>query len=132
MTALLYLALALAPGEDPFPFAREEAELSVDIGVPELKAHVYRLASPDFLGRRGPGAARTARHLAAAFERLKLQPAFGTSYFQDIPWLVSDSERGKESFIGRNVGAMLPGSDPQLKDEWVVLSAHFDHLGKRG
>jgi hypothetical protein len=28
-----------------------------------------------------------------------------------------------------NVVAMLPGSDPQLKDQYVVLSAHLDHLG---
>ena len=28
-----------------------------------------------------------------------------------------------------NVVAMLPGSDPQLKNQYVVLSAHIDHLG---
>ena len=28
-----------------------------------------------------------------------------------------------------NVVAMLPGSDPRLKDEYIVLSAHLDHLG---
>ncbi|HEU4951912.1 MAG TPA: M20/M25/M40 family metallo-hydrolase [Holophagaceae bacterium] len=28
-----------------------------------------------------------------------------------------------------NVAGLLPGSDPQLKDEIVVLSAHEDHLG---
>jgi hypothetical protein len=28
-----------------------------------------------------------------------------------------------------NVIAVLPGSDPQLKGEYVVLSAHLDHLG---
>ena len=28
-----------------------------------------------------------------------------------------------------NVVAILPGSDPELKDEYVVLSAHLDHLG---
>ncbi|HEX8818243.1 MAG TPA: M28 family metallopeptidase [Terriglobales bacterium] len=28
-----------------------------------------------------------------------------------------------------NVIAKLPGSDPQLKNEYVVLSAHIDHLG---
>jgi hypothetical protein len=130
MTAFLALALALAPAQQPFPYAEAEAELSEDITVAELKAHVYRLASPEFLGRRGPGAARTARHLADAFERLKLQPAFGDSYFQPIPWLLGDDR--KKSFIGRNVGAVLPGSDPKLKDEWILLSAHFDHLGKQG
>jgi len=28
-----------------------------------------------------------------------------------------------------NIIARLPGSDPKLKDEYVVLSAHIDHLG---
>jgi hypothetical protein len=31
---------------------------------------------------------------------------------------------------GRNVLALLPGSDPALEDEIVVIGAHFDHLGK--
>jgi hypothetical protein len=28
-----------------------------------------------------------------------------------------------------NVAAVLPGSDPNLKDEYVVIGAHYDHLG---
>ncbi len=28
-----------------------------------------------------------------------------------------------------NLAGVLPGSDPQLKDEFVVISAHLDHLG---
>jgi hypothetical protein len=28
-----------------------------------------------------------------------------------------------------NVIAVIPGSDPMLRDEFVVLSAHFDHVG---
>src|SRR5690348_6452087 len=110
-----------------------ETELSPDIHVNELKAHVYRLASPEFLGRRGPGAARASRHIATAFERLKLLPLFDdNSYFQPIPSLTIDKDTGKEGFIGRNVGAVLPGSDPKLKDEWIIIAAHFDHLGKEG
>lgn len=30
----------------------------------------------------------------------------------------------------RNVIAVLPGSDPKLKKQYLVLSAHIDHLGK--
>ncbi len=112
--------------------AQAEAELSVAITVAELKAHVYRLASPEFLGRRGAGAARTCRHLAAAFQRLHLQPAFGESYYQPIPSLLADEEQRLHSFLGRNVGALVPGTDPQLKEEWILLSAHFDHLGQDG
>jgi Zn-dependent M28 family amino/carboxypeptidase len=29
----------------------------------------------------------------------------------------------------RNVVGLRPGSDPQLKDEYVIVSAHLDHLG---
>ncbi|MCX6224193.1 MAG: M28 family peptidase, partial [Bacteroidia bacterium] len=29
----------------------------------------------------------------------------------------------------RNVIAQIPGSDPQLKDEYIVICAHHDHLG---
>ncbi len=32
----------------------------------------------------------------------------------------------------RNVVGILPGIDDSLKHEYVVLSAHYDHLGKRG
>lgn len=128
MTALLACALVLG---DADPFAAE-AELSEDITAAELRAHVHRLASPEFLGRRGPGAARTSRHLADAFARLKLRPLFAGSYFQPVPSALADEDSPKADFIGRNVGAVLPGTDPRLKDEWVLLSAHYDHLGKSG
>src|SRR3954451_17492542 len=132
MTGPFLLALALAA--DPFPYAAAEAELSEAITAAELhaaevsagtelQAHVYRLASPEFQGRRGPGAARAAQHIADTFKRTGLAPAFGESYFQDIPWLLTNTA-GRPAFVGRNVACVLPGSDPVLKDEWVVLSAH--------
>lgn len=31
--------------------------------------------------------------------------------------------------VVRNVVGALEGSDPNLKDEWVVIGAHYDHLG---
>lgn len=30
----------------------------------------------------------------------------------------------------RNVVALLPGTDPELRDEYVVIGAHLDHLGR--
>ncbi len=32
----------------------------------------------------------------------------------------------------RNVAGLLRGSDPQLKDTYIVVSAHYDHLGSSG
>jgi hypothetical protein len=34
-----------------------------------------------------------------------------------------------ESLIARNVVGYLEGSDPLLKDEWIVVGAHHDHIG---
>jgi Zn-dependent M28 family amino/carboxypeptidase len=31
--------------------------------------------------------------------------------------------------VSENVVAMLPGTDPKLKDEYVIFTAHLDHLG---
>lgn len=33
-------------------------------------------------------------------------------------------------FKSRNVVAQVPGTDPKLKDEWLLYSAHWDHLGR--
>jgi Zn-dependent M28 family amino/carboxypeptidase len=34
------------------------------------------------------------------------------------------------SFKSRNVVGKLEGSDPKLSDEWVIYTAHWDHLGR--
>ena len=33
------------------------------------------------------------------------------------------------SVIGRNIIGMIPGNDPVLKNQYIVIGAHFDHLG---
>jgi Zn-dependent M28 family amino/carboxypeptidase len=35
----------------------------------------------------------------------------------------------REPLQAPNVVALLPGSDPKLKDEYVIMSAHLDHIG---
>ena len=34
-------------------------------------------------------------------------------------------------FKSRNVVGKLEGSDPKLKDEWIMYTAHWDHLGRQ-
>ncbi|MEE2826215.1 MAG: M20/M25/M40 family metallo-hydrolase [Planctomycetota bacterium] len=38
----------------------------------------------------------------------------------------------EEKAAAPNVVGLLEGSDPQLKDEYIVIGAHLDHLGTRG
>jgi hypothetical protein len=92
-----------------------------------LRTHVATLASPAFEGRAGAqGGRKAAEYVAEALRRLKLEPLFDGRYTQEIV------EGTTGEVLGRNVGALLPGSDPALRDEWVIVSAHFDHLGVRG
>lgn len=37
----------------------------------------------------------------------------------------------KRSFDSENIWGALRGSDPELADEWVVISCHYDHIGAK-
>lgn len=95
----------------------------------DMKPHVEYLASDDLRGRRGVGGQAAARYIEAHFRKLKLLPLFDGEYLQKIPGPPRDD--GRETIYGQNVGAWLPGSDPELRDEVVIVSAHYDHLGMR-
>jgi aminopeptidase YwaD len=43
-----------------------------------------------------------------------------------------NAEVVREMANTRNVVMVLPGEDPQLKNEYIILGAHFDHLGMGG
>lgn len=63
--------------------------------------------------------------------RLKKTRSFATKLKADITGYEKILLKGK-SFndnVGRNVMAKITGSDPDLRDEYVVMGAHFDHLG---
>jgi hypothetical protein len=46
--------------------------------------------------------------------------------------VIGKSELVTESANTRNVIMILPGEDEQLKNEYLILGAHFDHLGMGG
>jgi Zn-dependent M28 family amino/carboxypeptidase len=65
------------------------------------------------------------------FDALKAQAA--TRGFKPVPLGVTASMTIKNSLrtiASRNVVAKVEGSDPKLKDEYVVYTAHWDHFGK--
>ena len=63
--------------------------------------------------------------LKAAAQRKDFRPvALGTT----ASFTVKSELR---SFKSRNVLARLDGSDPARRDEWIVYSAHWDHLGRK-
>ena len=64
------------------------------------------------------------------FDALKKQAA--TREFKPVPLGLKASlaiKNTMRTIDSRNVVAKLEGSDPQLKDEYVVYTAHWDHFG---
>ncbi|NJN78416.1 MAG: M28 family peptidase [Saprospiraceae bacterium] len=57
----------------------------------------------------------------------------GKSYNFTVPCNISMvQEKKQEAIYSTNIMAFIEGSDDNLKEEIVVISAHYDHLGKRG
>lgn len=55
-----------------------------------------------------------------------------TRAFKPVPLGVTaslEAENAVREIVSANVVGRLPGSDPELRDEAVVVTAHFDHLG---
>lgn len=46
--------------------------------------------------------------------------------------LVLTQDKSVKELIGENVLGFVEGRDPELKDEVLVVSAHYDHVGMRG
>ena len=85
--------------------------------------------SDEAMQGRGIGTAGlddAAEYIAAQFHQAGLEPAGEDgSYFQSFS---VTGENGKEVKV-RNVLGVIPGTNTDMKDESVVLSAHYDHLG---
>jgi hypothetical protein len=110
--SLVSVALLFAPGA-------LAAEPDVESGA-RVAGHVAFLASPELEGRKpaSSGSKMARTYIGEHFDGLGL-----------VPW--GDAEDFMHPIVtGTNVVAVLPGSDPSLAKETVLISAHYDHLGK--
>lgn len=95
----------------------------------DVEPHVRFLAGSKLAGRSGSTAREAAAYIRDHYQNLGIKPLFGDSYCQDIPAKAKNGEPAK--IAGQNVGAWIQGSDPAVADEFVIVSAHYDHLGVR-
>lgn len=79
-------------------------------------------------GRLFEGAAKS---LAAVRREAKANRRGGLRGFALRPTIRVEAESKWEDFTSPEVVGMLPGSDPALASEHIVLMAHLDHLGLR-
>jgi len=101
-------------------------------------AERFQLADADLgTGMQGWMTEDTARKLfAAAGQDLdKLRAAAEDKSFKPVPLdarVQGESKAAVRTLEQFNVAGIVPGTDPKLKDEVVIYSAHWDHLGKQG
>ncbi|BBM81847.1 M20/M25/M40 family metallo-hydrolase [Candidatus Uabimicrobium amorphum] len=103
-------------------------KLPVMLNDKGLRKHVSFLTSPQMKGRGlgTPELDKVGEYIANSMKSFGLRPGNGNSYYQSFTTQVKNPQRQVKI---HNVMGMIPGTDPQLKNEPVILCAHYDHLG---
>ncbi|MEQ1933018.1 MAG: M28 family peptidase [Fimbriimonadaceae bacterium] len=98
------------------------------VSAVNLEAHVKFLASDELEGRNTPSAGldKAAAYIAEQFKAIGLEPGVKDSYFQ-----VTDFTNRRTSTTAKvsNVIGVLRGTDPVLRDTYIIVTGHYDHLG---
>jgi len=91
---------------------------------------VRYLASPELEGRKmqTKGDTLTIQYLVNQLEIMKIKPFF--NQFEQPFCGRSMFTATKGEICSKNVIAWIEGSDPKLKEQYILICAHFDHLGK--
>lgn len=116
------------------------------ISPQSMRGHLTFLASDLLEGRNTPsrGLDLAAEYIAAQFRVAGLEPAGDNGYFQMADWdelaknlprrpgaLPPAKAEGVPHDMVKNVVGILRGSDPVLKDTYVLVTAHYDHIGMK-
>jgi len=118
------------------PLASQTSAPLLDKDAKKAQTDTKVLAADELGGRLTgtAGADSAAAYMARRFAQSGLQSAPG-GWFQDytVPKEApAVQQAGLGDIHGRNVIGILPGSDPTLRNETIVVGAHYDHLGLGG
>jgi aminopeptidase N len=106
--------------------------------TPDLvKPLIIKLSGDEFEGRGAgyPGEKKAAEFIAKEFKRIGLTPAGDnarSTYFQEFKFHPHHPVTPWEVLTSRNVLGFIEGQDPLLKQEVVVIAAHYDGQGRLG
>ncbi|HLV00189.1 MAG TPA: M20/M25/M40 family metallo-hydrolase [Acidobacteriota bacterium] len=62
--------------------------------------------------------------------RDQIDSSYKPVVFESAVWASLETDFKRERTLSRNVLAYLPGSDPALREEIVIIGAHLDHVGR--
>jgi hypothetical protein len=107
--------------ENPEIIEGQLLETTLNFTVSSLKSSMEFLASNELRGRETgtEGIEKAALFIEEEFKNAGLKPYYKT--YRD-----SFEVRGKNAY---NLVGFLEGTDPELKKEFVILGAHYDHIG---
>lgn len=93
----------------------------IQITLDEVKEHVAFLTSDELQGRDtgSRGIESAAKYIENVFIKNNIKP-----YFQTY----RDSFSAKDR-IGYNIIGLIEGTDSKLNNEFVIIGAHYDHIG---
>jgi Zn-dependent M28 family amino/carboxypeptidase len=88
----------------------------------DVRRILSALADDSMQGRATgtPGAQRAARYIGVQMRQIGLEPLGDSGFFQRVAVTLGPAV---------NVLGVIRGSDPALKNEYVLVDAHYDHLG---
>ena len=103
----------------------------------DMQQTVEYLASQELGGRYPATAGDTlaSEYIVGKLRSLKLKPVVtgkkSVGYYHDFSYTNRADSTGVERKT-HNIIAVLPGTDKQLKNEYIVVGSHYDHLGLGG
>jgi hypothetical protein len=128
LLALVFLALSNQN-------TRAQDESSKAITARDIRERLSILASDSLEGRRSgsPGAEKAARYISQEFRRIGLTPIdSGRSFQQHFTFKEHFDSVHSELISTANVVGLLRSDDPAYRDQYIIVGAHYDHLGYGG
>lgn len=107
--------------------ARRGGRYTLESRLDRIRIPALRI-SPALADNLVAGTGRTLEELSRSAETAGgIEPV-------ELPGVAVDisADVRRETHTARNVVGLIEGSDPELKDEWIIICAHFDHDGADG
>jgi acetylornithine deacetylase/succinyl-diaminopimelate desuccinylase-like protein len=134
---LLFLPISLFAQTPTLSEDISKLKYANSITTKDLKEYLYVLASDSMQGRETgtTGQRSAANYIANFFKEIGIPPYKYNTYFQKFKvrnvrrygkW---KKQSNKKYIKGENIIGYIEGTD--LKDELLVITAHYDHLGTK-
>jgi hypothetical protein len=124
-------------------------ESGAEATLENVRQQLFDLAADSMEGRATatPGEERAARYIAARLSEFGVEPAGDSGFVQRVPLRAVTSAAGSRSLalltsfaeldqlspgeraVARNIVGIVRGGDPALREEAIIVGAHYDHLG---